>query len=281
MVKIFLFILFCSVSVQAQVGTSIDAMGGAGIGAIHPLESPVVNAAAIAQLKEYYSGAQYFRKNYLMGDNLDQYSFMASDSGPGTLFPGGFVYRHRAFDLGNQRIRENFFLMAAAFRATKKLSFGLSGYHQRTNMDTQGDYSQTNADLSVFMVLTENLTLGLVQKSLFGSKTAAVAETQFKPATGAGVQYNVMGILNLRGDIVYNYEDNPNDRFTHSGGVEFLMANDFILRTGYRGDDYKGEGYYTLGLGWNGPRLKIAYAYQDEVRHNLATAHTVDIWLNF
>src|SRR5690606_34247688 len=117
-------------------------------------------------------------------------------------------------------------------------------------------------------------------KSVFGSKDVAFRETQFVPGFGVGLQYTVMEIIRLRGDVSQQTEANPNGRRVHNAGLEFILENDFYLRTGLKNDDYRSETFYTMGLGWKGPRLKIAYAYQDETGDGHGSAHTVDIWMN-
>lgn len=265
---------------HAQIGSTADALGGAGIAAPQALDSALLNPAALAQLHEYNLGMQYFRRNYVDQDNLDQFGVTISDSGAEAIFPGALVYRQRRFAVGGTSIRENLFHLGVAVPLSKELSLGFSGYYLRTNLETGSDYNQKNMDASVYWKIMNELSVGVIAKTLFGSKDVAFKETQYVPGIGVGVQYSVMDILRLRGDVSQQYEANANDRRVHNLGVEFVMVNDFILRTGFKGDDYRGERFYTVGLGWEGPRLKAAYSYQDETGDGHGSAHTVDIWLN-
>jgi hypothetical protein len=277
---IFSFLITTLFSVaHAQVGATTDALGGAGIAAVQPIESAYLNPASLAQLKRYYVDAQYYRQNSAGSDNLNQFSLTITDSSGGSI-PGAVILRQRSYTTGGVEIREQLYHLGAAVPLTKTFSLGFSGYLQHTNVPTTGAYNQTNLDASAFWAVTERFSVGFISRGLLGSKKVAFAQSQLKPSSGLGFQYAVLDILRVRADVTYNYEDNAHHRFTHNVGTEFLLHNDFTLRAGYKADDYRGESYYSAGLGWYGPRLKLAYAYQNETRRDIGSRHTIDIWID-
>jgi hypothetical protein len=280
MYRIILAILFLCSEAQAQVGSTADSLGGAGIASVQAVESGYLNPASLSQLKAYYVGGQYFRKNQAGNDNLDQFTLTVTDGGADSLFPGALIIRQRNFNVAGQTVKEQVYHIGVAVPLSKTFALGFSGYLQRTNLPIGSDYNQTNMDASAYWKMSDQLSFGFIAKGLFGSKQVAFAQSQVLPSSGLGVQYTVIDILRLRADATYQYEQNSTDHFTQSVGAEFLLREDFILRAGYKADDIKGEGYYTAGLGWNGPRLKAGYAYQNETRNHIGSTHTIDIWLD-
>lgn len=269
-------------SSSAQVGSASDALGGTGIGAYHPLESIFLNPAALARSQTAYFGGQYYADKLSPGDHLRQYSVLIADGLPESMFPGGIAYRYRNYEVGGQDVREHLLQASGAARLSETFSVGLTGYKLKTDLPTGADYNQYNGDIGVYWQALPYFSMGAVARAVLGSKdNVAFGISEIKPSAGIGATYSVMEMINLRADANYIYEDNPDKLWQHHLGMETTNLEWFNLRAGLRGDDYKKETSWSAGFGFNGPRLKLAYAYQKEIRQKLGESHTVDIWTDF
>lgn len=266
---------------SAQVGSVADAMGGAGIGGPHPYESAILNPAALVEFKTKHFGMQQSQTD--VGPSLEQkqYSFFFTDAGDMTVFPGTIFYRQRTNKILDQKIREQHLQISGAAALTRNLSAGISGYKIKTDLMSGADYNQYNADLGTYWAAHPNLTVGAVFRGLMGSDTTVWPLSQVLPMAGSGAEYRFFDMFKLRYDINYFLEQNGDKRFRHQVGGEVRYEFMLALRAGYSQDDRLGENRFSFGVGWDGPRLKVAYAFQKEDRKGLGDAHSVDMWFDF
>lgn len=262
---------------SAQVGPTIDAMGGAGIASRQPIDAAHLNPAALTSLQEYYFGAGYFRGK-TQSAGVDQSSVTLADATPDGLIPGAFSYRFRKYRDGAD-LKEHFFRLGLAVPVTRQFSLGVAGYKLKTDLRQGIDYKQENADLSLLWAISPSLALGVVSKTIFGSKdNVAFLDSKLLPSTGAGFEWSQQ-LFKFRTDLYYYYENNPDQRLSYHFGGEAQMVGEFKLRAGLAVDDYRRENRYSVGLGWDGPRLRAAYTFQNEFRKDLGNSHTFDFWL--
>ncbi len=277
MILISLFIFLTS----AQVGSVSDAMGGAGIAGAHPYESAILNPAALIEFKTKYFGMQQRKADLGPSLEQDQYSFFFTDAGEMSAVPGTVFYRQRSNKFLDQKVREQHLQISGAAALTQKLAVGLSGYKIKTDLMSGEDYNQYNADLGAYWLALPDLAIGGVFRGVMGSKNTVWPLSQVLPTIGSGAEYRFFEMFKVRYDVNYVLEQNGNKRFRHQVGGEvrydFLLA----LRAGFSQDDRLGENRLTLGAGWDGPRLKVAYSYQKEDRKDLGDAHSVDMWFDF
>lgn len=278
MILLSLFIQFS----LAQIGSTADGMGGAGIGAPHPYESALLNPAALIESKTQYFALQtHSSENVVSGVDTNQHSLFITDAGDMTIFPGALMYRQRTNKIAGQRIREQQIQLSGAGAITRHFALGLSGYKIRTNLETGADYNQYNADLGAYWFLNEQWSLGAVFRGLLGSKDTAWAASQVLPSTGLGAEYRFFDMFKLRYDVNYFLEQNSDNRFRHQFGGEVRYDFLLVLRAGMSQDDRLAENRWSAGIGWDGPKLKVAYAYQKETRQKLGESHSIDMWLDF
>jgi hypothetical protein len=273
--------LLCSF-VFAQVGATADSLGGAGIGGPHAYESAILNPAALVDLKKQYMGFQTINTD--IADDIKQrnHSFFVTDAGEETLFPGTLFYRNRSNKFLGERIREEHFQLSVAGAIARTMSVGVSAYKIRTNMPSGSDYNQYNADIGGYWFVQDSLSLGAVFRGVLGSKDSlAWSPSQVIPSTGLGAEFRFLEMFRFRYDINYFFEQNPDKRYRHQIGGEVRYESALVLRTGFSQDDRLAQNRWTVGIGWEGPRLKVAYAYQNELRQDFGDTHSVDMWLDF
>lgn len=273
--------LFISLASAQQVGSTADAMGGAGIAGAHPYESAILNPAAMVEFKTSFMGLQGMSSEVNPDGEQKQYSLFFTDAGEMTMFPGALFYRWRTNEILGQKVREQHLQLSGAAAITQKMSLGVSGYKVRTDLMSGEDYNQYNMDVGAYWLALESLSVGAVARGVMGSKNTVWAASQVLPSTGIGAEYKLYEMFKFRYDINYVLEQNPNKRFRHQLGGEVRYDFLLVLRAGFNQDDRIGENRWTAGIGWDGPRLKLAYAFQKEDRRNSAETHSIDMWLDF
>lgn len=284
MIRFFYFLafVFFVFSTQAQVGPAVDGQAGAGLGGVSPMESPSVNPAAIALLNSYYVGLQHFSGDVGVNTSLSQQSIVLTDGTKQGFATGSLFYRRRKFDVNGVRVKEDMFVGSLSKPLNDHLSVGVSGYQIKTDNGLDGtDYDQSNFDLSLMWLKSKHFSVGVKTQALLGSDGgASFIPSRVLPRTGVGVQYFATNLVILRGDLYYDYERNPDDSFSHHLGVELLLRANWRFRSGISIDDVRSENRYALGIGWEGPRLRFGYSYQNEYRQDYGGAHSIDIYLN-
>ncbi|MBY0384783.1 hypothetical protein K2X05_06450 [bacterium] len=273
--------IFISLACAQQVGSTADAMGGAGIAGAHPYESAILNPAAMVEFKSSFMGLQGMSSEVDPQLEQKQYSIFFTDAGDMTMFPGALMYRWRTNEILGQKVREQHIQLSGAAALTKKMSVGVSAYKIRTDLASGEDYNQYNADVGTYWLALEQLSVGAVFRGVLGSKNTVWAPSQVLPSAGIGAEYKLYEMFKFRYDINYVLEQNSNQRFRHQLGGEVRYDFLLVLRTGFNQDDRIGENRWTAGIGWDGPRLKLAYAFQKADRRNSGQTHSIDMWLDF
>jgi hypothetical protein len=275
---LFFSFLFFSSFHFAQVGSTADAMGGSGIASAHPIESAFLNPAGIAEFSSIYFSGLFFNGKTSLGNNR-QWGATIADASPENVFAGSLAYRHRTFELAPEDVEEQDFIFTGAFKPHKQIAIGAHVYKKQTR-GFFNDVDQYNGDIGGLFMLSKSLALGFTQFGVVGTKKMPVVGTGLTNKTTVGAQWAPYSFLALTGDVSMYNERNPNGRFIHAFGAAFSHVEFAHIHFGGRFDDARGETYYTLGLLFDGPKLKIGYSYQKEVRQELGEMHTIDISLN-
>ena len=265
----------------AQVGSTADGMGGAGIAGAHPYESALLNPAAMVEFKTSYMGLQGISSELNPQVEQKQYSVFFTDAGDMTMFPGALMYRWRTNEILGQKVREQHLQLSGAAALTQKMSVGVSAYKIKTDLMSGEDYNQYNADIGAYWLALEQLSVGGIFRGVMGSKNTIWTASQVLPSMGLGAEYRLYDMFKFRYDINYVLEQNSDQRFRHQVGGEVRYDFLLVLRAGFNQDDRIGENRWTAGIGWDGPRLKVAYAFQKEDRKNSSETHSIDMWLDF
>jgi len=266
-----------------QVGSTTDALGGASLGNNHPLDSAWTNPAGLAGVHGVYAGLNYFKGDVseTPESDLKQYGATITD-GSGSTLPGSIGYRQRTYEVGANRVNEKIYRLAAAVPLNSRWALGVAGYRVHTEPWNAGDTNQDNVDLSVLWNPWDGLQFGAITRGVFGSKDGVYGPSHVEPSGGVGMRLNLMRAMSLLTDLNYGYEGSGySGRLQTQVGLELATANAVALRLGFNNDDWHDQRRICAGLGWDGPKLRVGYAYQKETRQKLGESHTVDIWLAF
>lgn len=272
-------ILFVSFFNFAQVSSTSDAMGGTGVAYASAVDSAFLNPAGISFFSDiHFSGAYRFGKSVL-GD-MQQMHAVIADANPENLFKGSLAYRERKYEPGADDVKEQDFIANAAYAFTPGFGVGVRGYKKQTNVPLQDRVDQYNGDLGLLWRPGQYWVVGITQYGLLSTKDTLVQPLGVLPMTTAGALFTLPDIAVVTADISYAYKENTSDRFSHAIGVSFQNVEFLRTNLGARFDDRAGETVYSAGFQFWGPRLKVGYAYQKEVRKELGEMHTIDISMN-
>ncbi len=276
----FIFSLLVSLA-SAQIGVTADSMGGAGVAGGHPYEAAFLNPAALVEVKaKHFALQSHWNDTYNQPDQK-QYSVILTDAGEMTLFPGSLIYRRRTSDLLNTRTREEQIQLSMAAGIATNWAMGVSAYKIKTDVFSGEDYHQYNADLGLYWAAKPSLSFGMVYRGVLGSKEVLWLPSQVIPNVAMGTEYRFLEMFKVRYDLNYFLEQNSDHRLRQMVGAEVRYDTDLVLRAGFSQDERLKQNRWTAGIGWEGPRLKVGYAYQKEYRQKMGEVHSVDMWLDF
>ena len=96
-----------------------------------------------------------------------------------------------------------------------------------------------------------------------------------------GVNYVVIEKVRARLDFSQQMESNPDHKLDVRAGLESFMDAFFVLRLGFESEQLTGRKYYSVGIGFTGPALRVDYAYRQNGDFSGGALHSVDFRLPF
>lgn len=278
---VFLFIF--SLSAQAQVfrGPISAAMGGTGRAAMDSVEGAFLNPALIALIKDHQLSGYYRDGEMDPGQHRQGWGVGAADNSAGVLFPGTLNYV-RLHDTGRASNAANSELIHAAIAKTyKDFAFGVSGYRLDTEVDNDKDYVQWNFSLGVVWIGGQSYGLGYVLQNIAlpGSDVPAGLREDLQQGIGG---FAALGdIVHVRADITRHEQNNPQQKMIYMLGFENMVSSFGVFRIGYRMDDEHGQRYLTAGAALQGPRMKLDYSLEKNLKGTGDALHSVDMRIPF
>lgn len=258
-----------------------SALGGAGRAAVESVDSLYLNPAGIGLLNSYYFGSGYAYGSLSPGVARETFAFTLTDGTPGVMVPGSLGYRYHRVHMDQQDFKEHEFRAGFGRKLGNRFSVGAA----YTNIRSEGDqglvYRQNNADVGVLFMATEAVSFSLTGEGLIKQDAEIPVGLQRTSRWGLGTLFKLEQLLQLRYDVLSPlYAKVREDRFIHQVGLGLTMRGYFTVNLGFINDDVLENNWYTAGLVWEGPRLKLGYSLQNETRAGLGTRHLVDLWLD-
>jgi hypothetical protein len=165
--------------------------------------------------------------------------------------------------------------IAMGERLSKNFSMGLAGHYKNDRTDFES-YGQTNLTLAGVMALTENISLGLVLDDFLGASPSIPEDLKLKSNVGLGFSYNYKRVIRTKIDFVSGSNNNFG-KPTLSGGVETFMNKWLIIRLGLGRNQERSSNIFAGGLGFQGPKFGVHYAYQSTQEEQNLNRHSVDL----
>lgn len=270
-------LVFCKPSIgQGQIfyGAASEAMGRSGRAAVGPMANHFLNPAMTSFTRGYnLGGAFQMRPDGNNPNNL--YAVSITDNVPNKRIAAGFGYVYSRTSYAQGETREHDFSLSASGLITQQISIGFLGRRHSLGGDAQANWTKHNVTFGAVYVPIEDLGIAFVAHDMLIDD-----DLDMLTVFALGVHY-VYDRLRLRLDISRQELLNPDHEIDYSLGLEAVGVYDLLLRFGGQWDNVNNKNYLTAGVGWDGPRLKAAYAYRRDLKEGDDSEHTLQAYFNF
>lgn len=207
-------------------------------------------------------------------------AFSLTDNSEDSAFPGALSYLQTKNDDLPAKIRNHDWMMTLGESIGEHWSFGITGHYYQSDV---GDdhYSQGNADVGVVFVPAENWGFGAVVYNVFGSRSSIPDAVKMLPKYGIGMNYLYKEILRLRLDATSGPDSNFGRSSVMGGFESFLGSHWLVWRLGGQYDGQLERTLATTGIGFEGPKFSLIYAYQGNTKDSGDYRHSVDLVIPF
>lgn len=251
-------------------------MGQAGRAASDSIDAQYLNPAALPFGKSYNFGFVYQSERAALENPVNRYAIVVTDNSGENGVTGGAGYLYRRSSFPNKTIVDQDFSLSFAGKLRTNWSIGIQG-RRWFRQDNQGpNWTKHNIALGTMVVPADYLSFAFVAYDVLKDD-----DLDMIPVLALGSHFIIMDIIRLRADVSRQEKRNPNHEGVLNLGMEINAQEGFLFRVGGIWDELQKKRFFTAGLGWEGPRLSVAYAYRKNVDLTDDTVHTFQAWLAF
>jgi hypothetical protein len=283
---VFLTLLLLTPLSHAQffTGPEASACGGSGRAGIDLGEAAFLNPAAVAFVQRYNVSAMLGVSDHPVNGTGSELAASIVDGTSDAMINGAltFVRRRTETPLGISNTQQDWQGSIAGF-LHRKLAIGLAAHRRSDEMYTpQGarEYAQWNGHFGALYVPIPSVGIGFVAYDLVPGEELPLA-VRVVPTMALGVNYIYEKFFRARMDFVRPDTENPGRKTNVMAGFETFLMDQFALRTGAYWRETHDQTYFTMGMGFSGPRLSIDYSFQKDIRIAGNSRHLIDLWLPF
>lgn len=168
----------------------------------------------------------------------------------------GLDYRYVSIGKGADRATAHLGTLAFALPLAQSLYLGTSVRYLL--MDGRREANSTTVDAGIILKLSEGVTLGFSGHNLIDTRNP-----ELTPYYSGHLGYTT-GLFTLAADVRADFVTRPDDTFTYSAGLEYILGQGVPVRAGYMHDGFTGGHIVTAGLGLMGAGNGLDLAYQHE-----------------
>ena len=276
--------LLISLNTSADVytGPISAALGGGGIAGLSGPEGGLKNPALLP-LSKGFDFAAYYKDGYAdYGQHQTAYGVGAIDNAKDTLFPGSFHYlRTRETGVASGPVDGEIIHAAIAKHFVERVSIGFSLYRLVHDVESAGSYTQWNGSFGALVLVTENIGVGYVLNNPAkpGSNVPQTLRQDLNHGIGA---YGMLTeIARARFDLKREEKFNPDHKLNYAISLETMTSPYVVLRVGFNRDELQDKKVWTAGFAFQGPRLKVDYAFEKNEERTSGAVHSVDLRVPF
>lgn len=278
-------LIFTSHIANAQIfqGPLSRALGGSGRAGLESSESALLNPALVplasdGELNVFYGDGS--------ADRAEHHQFIGIgtvDNGEGVMIPGSLHYiRTRDTGVYSSAVSGELWHFALGRKFfVDGLTLGLSGYRWSADPDGEGAKVQWNGSFGALYSINSVLGFAYVWDSFLGAPKSIPEGLRISPRHSLGAMYTLGQVARLRFDISKDQARNPDDKLIYQLGLESRSSSYSIIRVGAKSDKLREQDFLTFGLGFNGPRLKIDYSFEKNLKRTGDALHSVDMRVPF
>ena len=285
----FVFIIYFSVTyfshpgyAQHLTGPVSGSLGGAGRAAIDDGEQVLLNPAALVHGSPFTSSLLYSDGALAPQEKQTTWGIGFADNSEELFFSGAFLYaqQKKSFPTRSSREEEYHQFTMAQF-LIPHLSVGAAVTYLKTKVQSGGkNYDQWDGHLGLLYNPTPEFAVGAVFYNVARQDESVPEELRNLDAIALGFHYLYRPEFRLRADVVQLQVQNPNHKKDFQIGFESRSLEFFSVRAGYERDEVLDRAYYTGGVAFDGPRMKIDYSYRQHIESGEAM-HGVDLRVPF
>jgi hypothetical protein len=279
---ILFFIFSSSAFAQSYNGALSSAMGGTGRAGISSSEGALLNPASIPLIKGYDFTAFYRDGDLGPGRHRQGIGLGMLDNSDDAAFPGSIHYvRTRESGRSLTPMNGELWHAAGAYLINDQLSVGMSVYRWQHTANRFPTYTQWNGSLGVLYLLNENISLAYVFENPAGASSDVPKDLREDMRQSLGSFFRFADIAIARFDLSRQERNNPDGRMIYMFGLESATSEYMVFRAGYKLDDMRNQRTWSAGFAFNGPRLRVDYAFERDMNQASGALHSVDLRMPF
>ncbi len=270
-----------ALSLEFFRGAMSSALGHTGRAGLDSAESAFINPALLPLMPNNGMNI-YYRDGYLEdGQHRHAVGAGVFDNSEEVFFPGSLHYL-RLRDTGKlpTPVEGEVWHAALGYQAHSRWLLGASLY--RLNHRQEGtSFEQWNGSLGTLFKITPDLGVALVIENPAHPGSEVPQNLREDLQTAIGFFGTVAEAAHLRFDLSRRERDNPDGKMAYMFGIETRSLEYLLVRAGFKRDEWSDQNLWTAGLCFNGPRLKLDYAFEKTSTASSGALHSVDLRLPF
>lgn len=276
--------IFCHFA-QAQVfqGPLSRALGGSGRAGLESSESALLNPALVPLAIDGEFNLMYGDGSSDRAQHQQFIGVGTVDNGEGIIVPGSLHYiRTRNTGVYPSAVSGELWHFAIGQKLfLDGLVLGLSGFRWSADPDGEGAKSQWNGSFGALYSFNSAFGLAYVWDNFIGAPKSIPEGLRLSARHSLGAMFTVGDVARLRFDLSKDQANNPDDKLIYQFGLESRSSSYAIIRLGAKADKLREQDFMTFGLGFNGPRLKVDYSFEKNLKRTGDALHSVDMRVPF
>lgn len=253
------FVLLSTLSFQAyaHVSSVSAATASSGRASVESLDVPFLNPAAIAYQEGYFfgTGGSRFRSDTL-GD-VDVLSVSLTDNMRETPVPTTLGFSQTKYQVGKSPYERKDIRLAVGNFVYGRNALG-GGIAYRATRADQVNAQQFNLFFGGMIAIGRNFSVGAVIENPVPAARDIPPTELLGYSTALAMSYNYKTFMRLKLDIISDSE-----KPTIAAGLENYFNRWIIVRFGYSKNFNLNHNTAAAGVGFQGPRFGIHYAFQN------------------
>ena len=235
-----------------------------------------LNPAALAFGNEYHLGFYHrFEQNVTPVTQRD-WGLLVVDTHEDVTIPAGFSYVNVEKNLNGVRNAEEDYQLSLGLRVHEQMALGLTVHRWLQRPQNGAEDALTQLGLGMMFSPLQAVSLGAVAYNVLDDHRPEV-----RPEMALAGQYQFEDLFRFNIDGIYPTKYNPQKKGILMAGGETLFSNGMRFRFGGRWDDVANKAYGAVGVGWDGPRLAMDWAYEQDMRQNEQFRQSFDLRVFF
>lgn len=264
------------------VGPAAASMAGAGRAGLTGPESAFLNPALVPLIQSTEI-LGYFRDGQAgPGAHRNAWGVGAVDSTEDAYFPAAAHYL-RMNDTGRAATsaKGELYHVAVGKNISQRLAVGASGYMLKYSVFGDRSYTQFNGSAGLLVLVTDTMGFAYVLNNVAKPGSEVPTGLREDMNQGIGVYGAIAEIARMRFDVTRAERYNPDKKMAYMVGLESMVNEYVVFRMGFKRDELADQSVYGAGFGFNGPRLKVDYAFEKAAKGTQGAVHSVDMRIPF